>query len=830
MADQVFVQNTSLVESSTVNNYYLKTGKAYLEHEDYTKAIEVLELAILLEPGNMEAQALLREAKGRFGEKRVLPEAGDKMDMPEVISIQSKQTIQNKDIQNQKPIPTAEGCVKAAKTYFDSKDYSRAIDMLELAVLLEPNNKEAKRLLCDSRYQLLEEKKSKDIHDGVSISQKITAELPGQTVSQNENMQSSEPYNLKTDTLLKESKQALEDERTPGDTSILIQNAYTAIKEKRYDDAAAIANLILETDPTNRDALYIKGKINDIKYIGIVEYLKTIYAQEKLKSNEYLKELSIPYQDIMRFPPKEQWRDILNRTLPDMNEIVEENRQRTEQLRIGHAPLDNPLPKDIETALNTIISFEFVDTTLKDVVIFLMEKININMVVDPEAGSASITLKLKDVPLRTALTYILPKGYEYVIEGDIIHVYKQKMEMCVYDVRDILINLDDKDPLEFDITASYSQMSLKKRESIKIKDPSERLLDLIEMIVTTIEPSSWSYRTSVIGISHTNSQRRINIPGQGEGTVTARMGQPGDLVIVNTKYVHSQIENLLASLRSSQNLQVSIEARFVTVSDKFLEDIGSNFSKFFSDNTSIDTGAGNVTGDLGDAAVAGLDLQYSILSNSMLRGLIKAIQQSQDSEILTSPRITLSNTQRGNIAVVQTINYVQSTSVSEGIVTPVIGTIPEGTTFDVRPIVSADRKYVYLEVTPSVFDVEAIDEFTFSTGFGTDTTISGGGTGVVSIPPTSKVQLPRINVSQVSVTVCVPDKSTLMIGGLGAINRKTFTTGIPLLSKIPIIKKLFTRTRKDNEKSNLIILLKPTIIIKKEQEANFFKQAKKIYD
>ncbi|TVL98628.1 MAG: hypothetical protein CV080_09220, partial [Candidatus Kuenenia stuttgartiensis] len=43
-------------------------------------------------------------------------------------------------------------------------------------------------------------------------------------------------------------------------------------------------------------------------------------------------------------------------------------------------------------------------------------------------------------------------------------------------------------------------------------------------------------------------------------------------------------------------------------------------------------------------------------------------------------------------------------------------------------------------------------------------------------------------------------------------------SGVPVLSKIPIIKRLFTRDQKTRNKSNLIILLKPTIIIKEEQE------------
>ena len=46
----------------------------------------------------------------------------------------------------------------------------------------------------------------------------------------------------------------------PEDISQLIQNAYTAIKEGRYDDAAKIADLMLTMDSANKEALYIKER------------------------------------------------------------------------------------------------------------------------------------------------------------------------------------------------------------------------------------------------------------------------------------------------------------------------------------------------------------------------------------------------------------------------------------------------------------------------------------------------------------------------------------------------------------------------------------------
>lgn len=668
-----------------------------------------------------------------------------------------------------------------AKTYLELKDYARARDTLELATILEPGNTEAQKLLKESSELLEKSNKSKGIERKIA------------------------PHEEPKTTPLK-------------NVPLLLDNAQTAIKEGRYDDAITIADSVLDLNPLNREAIYIREKACDLKHKQVLENLKSTEAGEKLKNYEYLKELGIPYQDILRFPSKEQWEHIDKRTLPESGKIIEENKIKTEQLRLVPNLQEGEYPKVIEDALNTILSFEFYDTPLRDVVTFLREKTNVNMVMNPEIGNVPVTLKLKDETFRTALKYILPKGYEYVIEGNIMHFYKQKMELRVYDVRDILINLDDKEPLKFDITAAVSaQMALSKGITAKVKDASERLLDLIELVVTTIEPASWSTNVGVVGTPPTAvTQRRINVTGQGEGSCIARMGQPGDLVVVNNKYVHKQIDDLLASLRSSQNLQVSIEARFITVSDEFMQDIGTNFEKFFSNNTSIDTGA--------EAISKGIDINFAILNNSMLKGFIRAVQESKDSEILTSPRITLSNTQRGNIAVVKTTNYIQSAGVSEGVSTPVIGTVPDGTTFDVRPIVSTDRKYVYLEVAPAVFKVEEIQDFNFST---TSTAIPQSG-GVPTVgSSTTTIQLPIVNVSQVSVTVCVPDKSTLMIGGLGSINKENKTTGIPILSKIPLIKRLFSREEKDNTKLNLIILVKPTILIRDELEANMMSQIHK---
>ena len=69
-------------------------------------------------------------------------------------------------------------------------------------------------------------------------------------------------------------------------------------------------------------------------------------------------------------------------------------------------------------------------------------------------------------------------------------------------------------------------------------------------------------------------------------TRRGRRGQPGSitpfllsisLIIRHTAEVHEEVAELLKQLRRLQDLQVSIEVRFITVSDDFFEQIGVDF-------------------------------------------------------------------------------------------------------------------------------------------------------------------------------------------------------------------------------------------------------------
>jgi tetratricopeptide (TPR) repeat protein len=603
----------------------------------------------------------------------------------------------------------------------------------------------------------------------------------------------------------------------------MLQDAKQATKEEEYEGAIKIANDILETRPRDESTLAVKENIQalmeDKRHNAIMDELEKRNVQERHEYFENLREKSIPYNEMMRFTTKEKWEDIKKRVLKENpNERLDEGRDNTERLRVAPSPSQNLLSQEMRDALNNKkIAIEFIDTPLHDVVVFLQEKTKVNFVLDKNAAVTNVNVKLNDVSVSTVLDYILPEGLDYVVKDNVVHITLEPLEMVVYDVRDLLINMEDRKPeLIAQVAATGTGEGTGAAGSNK--DTFDRVREIIDLIINSIEPASWSVNG-------------------GRGRIAAREGMLGDIVVTHVAGIHKQTEDLLAALRSSADLQIAIEARFIAVSDNFLEAFGNNINELDlagQDDAErggiftavgdkfIDTGTTNALG-----AATGLNLTYNIFNGFFLKGFLKAVQESDEAEQITAPKITLSNTQRGTIKVVKTFSYVEKFTIVSQTPEPVIKEIDDGTTFNVRPIVSADRKYVYLEVHPIITNVDL-------TGAGTSvefqTSVAGSGGTADADVAKNKIQLPITTKQELSVTVCVPDKGVLMIGGLGSRTETKTSKGVPILSKIPVIKRLFSSNTIDRDidkADNLIILVQPTILIREEHEARAFAKGRK---
>ncbi len=614
-----------------------------------------------------------------------------------------------------------------------------------------------------------------------------------------------EETGIEPEVYIKREYKNLDSENSPGKTDAeIITEIKGAIKIRNIDKAEKLVDKILSLNPTNKRVLMLKQDIEELRHMDIISELHSINSLEMLKNVESLDNRTIPYTDIIRFPSGEEAALIKKREVPDRLEEFENVKEDSAHLRLIPNP-KNPLPRKVEKALNKYISIEFYDTPLRDVIAFLQEKIDtINITIDRNVSVSMVNLKLNDVPVHIVLKHLLPDGVNYRVEDDIIVVSNEILEMRVYDVRDLLINLDDRSNNASDNTRESrdrgnSEEGEKGGES---RTPHDRVKDLMRLITAVIEPESWSPE---------------------RGRITTSEDKAGDLIIVNVGRVHEQVEDILRSMRSAQHIQVNIEARFIQMSDKFLEDIGVQLKNARVSNPSgkdteltfdVDTSAG-----ASNAISKGLDLTYSILKDYEVELLLNAVQESEDAQTLTSPRITLSNTQRGSIRVINEISFVESYEIISQVPQPVISTVNDGTIFDVRPIVSTNRKHVFLEVHPVITDV-TFENLPFKVAVpftGADET--------TFVPLDLTIEQPLISLQELSVTVDVPDRGTLMIGGLGSTKKQTRTGGVPILSKIPILKRLFSRESEVLERSNLIIILKPTIII--IEEGNNFNSIEK---
>jgi general secretion pathway protein D len=161
---------------------------------------------------------------------------------------------------------------------------------------------------------------------------------------------------------------------------------------------------------------------------------------------------------------------------------------------------------------------------------------------------------------------------------------------------------------------------------------------------------------------------------------------------------------------------------------------------------------------------------------------------------------------------------------------PVIVILSEGTFLTVQAVVSNDRRFVRMTVIPFFSHITKVDTFTFAGS--TSTTNTSSQTGVQDTPNdnTKKansnttttqgttVQLPTFAYVSVTTTVSVPDGGTVLLGGIKRLSEGRNEFGVPILSKIPYINRLFKNVGIGRESSSLMMMVTPRIIIQEEEE------------
>jgi general secretion pathway protein D len=245
----------------------------------------------------------------------------------------------------------------------------------------------------------------------------------------------------------------------------------------------------------------------------------------------------------------------------------------------------------------------------------------------------------------------------------------------------------------------------------------------------------------------------------------------------------------------------------------------------------------------GFAADSALNFGFAILSDIEVFFLLQAAKGDQRSNVTQAPTVTMFNGQSASVFDGQQRPFVTSITPVVGDFAaaqqPVITILPEGVQLNVRAVVSPDRRFVKMTLVPFFSQITDVDTFQFEgerrirRGGGTDLQdildiINGnandddglGADELEIVESGTTVQLPTFANTTITTTVSVPDGGTVLLGGIKSMSEGRNEAGVPFLSNIPYINRLFKNVGIGRETSSLMMMVTPRIIIQEEEEQN----------
>jgi type II secretory pathway component GspD/PulD (secretin)/tetratricopeptide (TPR) repeat protein len=553
--------------------------------------------------------------------------------------------------------------------------------------------------------------------------------------------------------------------------------------------------------------------------------------------------------------------------------------------------------REIERRLGFPISLDFKDQPLRSVLEDLRDLTSINIVPDVQAMEAEnisldrpITIHLEGVSTKSALTLILHQAHlVYVIEDEVLKVTTEarrrgNSETRTYQVADLVV------PIENHTTGSPLAKAAEQKSALLTNGGtpflgSNTMKDGATVSSPTKEKSAGSGEPQRSSESAMADALMHLITSTIKPDSWDRMGGPGTIeyyplgmalvVSQQTPDIQEQVADLLAALRRLQDMEVTVEVRFITLSEEFYERIGIDFNlNIQNQNTKYDplivsgqfapAGFNNVfrpknflvgllpggsssppgayTSDLnipiknssfGPAIPpfggfpnalgmdGGLSLGLAFLSDIQVFLFMEAAQSDSRTNVLQAPKLTLFNGQNSTINITDNQWFVTNLTVFQSngqvVFAPSNTQFAVGINMSIQAVVSADRRFVRLNLAPDLTSLAPAPAALFPITTFITPVFENGAQGQ-PVPFTQYVQQPNIREIRVETTVMVPDGGTVLLGGLKALREGRNEFGPPILSKIPYISRLFKNVGYGREAESLLIMVTPRIIINEEEE------------
>jgi len=415
--------------------------------------------------------------------------------------------------------------------------------------------------------------------------------------------------------------------------------------------------------------------------------------------------------------------------------------------------------------------------------------------------SKQVTFKAIQQPIRVVLDTLAEQAsFSWVMEGGRITVWSGAAYGFSYPIN--YLNIDRRTQSSVGlatqvgtINAADSGASVANSSETRVENLSEH--HFWQSLNTDVEGLiTQNYQALHSELQPTVSQFSIN-------------REAGLLTLYSTPDVHQSLQRYLALLHDSAQRQVLIEATVVEValSDSFeagvdWQVLAQGINGFSAAQVLV--GAPLVNGNTVDRLVApsGLISLVQQGSNGDVRATLSLLEQFGDVRILSRPRIIALNNQSSVLKVVDnrvyfTVNVERrQTDTKDEVVTETeIHTVPVGLVMNVTPQISRGGA-VMLNVRPTLSRI---------LGFVNDPNPELAQANV-------RNSVPEIQVREMESMLQVHSGNVAIIGGLMQDTTEGNDARLPGLGSLPVIKYLFSKRAHNRRQTELLIVLRPTVL------------------
>ena len=360
-----------------------------------------------------------------------------------------------------------------------------------------------------------------------------------------------------------------------------------------------------------------------------------------------------------------------------------------------------------------------------------------------------------------------------------------------------------------DIILQAKGLSKRKNGNVVLIAPSDELATKEKLAleasqqITELEP----LRTESFVVSYAKASDIQALLSGSTQKILSKRGSANSDARTNTLFVQDvptrleEVRRLISQLDVPVR-QVMIEARIVIADDKYGRQLGARFGSgagLTSNGRNVGIGGnlgasssiangGVPAGDLNvnlpvSGAAGALAFTFLNLGNGNIVNLeLSALEAENRGKVVSSPRIVTADKKKATITQGTEIPYF--TQAASG-----------GAT------ISFKQALLSLDVTPQITPDDKIIM---------DLEIKKDAVGVFVQSGTSSA--PSIDVRTLKTQILVDNGDTAVLGGIFEQVSRTDVTKVPILGDIPIIGNLFKNTRKQEDKTELLIFITPRII------------------